>query len=67
MYQKNVNIKIICKKSKEGEESLRLSKSQYIPSKLWVDLSVDYECKSLYPIVSSVRAIAFTFAKRSMC
>ena len=49
MYQKNVNIKIICKKSKEGEESLRLSKSQYIPSKLWVDLSVDYECKSLYP------------------
>ena len=45
---KNINIKIICKKSKEGEEILRLTKSQYTPYKLWVDLSVDYVCKSLY-------------------
>ena len=42
-YQKTLIdiIKIIHKKSNEGKESLRLSKSQYLPSKTWVDLSID--------------------------
>ena len=48
-YQKSIDIKIICNKSKEVKESLRLLKSQYVSSKFWVDLSVNYVCKSLYP------------------
>ena len=37
------------RKIKRGKESFILSKSQYTPSKPWVDLSVNYVCKSLYP------------------
>ena len=37
------------RKIKRRKESFILSKSQYTPSKLWVDLSVNYVCKSLYP------------------
>ena len=48
-YQKSLDIKIIRNKSKEVKESLRLLKSQYVSCKFWVDLSVNYVCKSLYP------------------
>ena len=73
-YQKNISIKITCEKSKEGKESLTLSKSQYTPSKLWVDLSVDYVSKSLYPscmllsllFLLSVAFIERTFSKMKL-
>ena len=54
-------------KSKEGKESLRLSKSQYKPSKLWVDLSVDCVCKITLALYASVRAITFISVTCSMC
>ena len=66
-YQKNINIKIIPEKSKESKKSLRLSKSQYMPSKLWVDLRVDYVCKLLYPSCMLLLELSLLFPLSVAC
>ena len=66
-YQENIDIEIIREKSKGGKESLRLSKSQYTPSKLWVDLSFDYVCKSLYPSCMLLLELSLLFPLSAGC
>ena len=55
------------KKSKENKESLRLSRSQYTPSKLWSDLNVDYVCKSLYPSCMLLLELSLLFPLSVAC
>ena len=62
--KKNIDINIIREKSKEGKESLRLSKSQYMPSKL---LSVNYVCKSLYPSCMLLLELSLLFPLSVAC
>ena len=54
-------------KSKENKESLRLSRSQYTPSKLWSDLNVDYVCKSLYPSCMLLSELSLLFPLSVAC
>ena len=52
------------RKIKRGKESLRLSKSQYMPSKL---LSVNYVCKSLYPSCMLLLELSLLFPLSVAC